>query len=197
MHRVVDIDEVPRLAPGEVCVICTGSQGEPMSALSLMAAHEHKYLKVSEDDVVVISAHAIPGNESNVARVIDSLYRAGADVVHEQHCAGARVGPRVAGRAEVHALARAARVVHPGARRVPPPGPPRAARRSGGRAVGSGVHLRRRRRRHARRPTSSRSNGARCPAGYQYVDGIIDDISPRACCATAATSPRRAWSWCS
>ena len=39
-----------------------------MSALSLMAAHEHKYVKVSEDDVVVISAHAIPGNESNVSR---------------------------------------------------------------------------------------------------------------------------------
>lgn len=82
--RVVDIEEVSRLAPGEVCVICTGSQGEPMSALSLMAAHEHKYLKVSEDDVVVISAHAIPGNEANVARVIDALYRAGADVLHER-----------------------------------------------------------------------------------------------------------------
>jgi len=81
---VVDIEEVPRLEPGEVCVICTGSQGEPMSALALMAAHEHKYLKVSEDDLVVISAHAIPGNEANVARVIDSLYRAGADVLHER-----------------------------------------------------------------------------------------------------------------
>jgi ribonuclease J len=81
---LVDIDEVARLAPGEVCVVCTGSQGEPMSALSLMAAHEHKHLKVSTDDVVVISAHAIPGNEHNVARVIDSLYRAGAEVVHEK-----------------------------------------------------------------------------------------------------------------
>jgi ribonuclease J len=54
-----------------------------MSALSLMAAHEHRHLKVSDDDVVVISAHAIPGNEMNVARVIDSLHRAGADVVHD------------------------------------------------------------------------------------------------------------------
>ena len=63
---IIDIEEVPRLAPGEVCVICTGSQGEPMSALSLMAAHEHKHLKVSDDDVVVISAHAIPGNEANI-----------------------------------------------------------------------------------------------------------------------------------
>jgi ribonuclease J len=54
-----------------------------MSALSLMAAHEHKYVKVSDDDVVVLSAHAIPGNESNVSRVIDALHRAGADVVHD------------------------------------------------------------------------------------------------------------------
>ena len=53
-----------------------------MSALSLMAAHEHKWVKVNEDDVVVISAHAIPGNETNVGRVIDSLHRAGAEVVH-------------------------------------------------------------------------------------------------------------------
>jgi ribonuclease J len=80
---VVDIEETPRLAPGEVCVVCTGSQGEPLSALSLMAAHEHKWVKVNDDDLVVISAHAIPGNESNVHRVIDALHRAGAEVVHE------------------------------------------------------------------------------------------------------------------
>ncbi len=80
--RVVDIEETSRFAPGEVCIVCTGSQGEPLSALSLMAAHEHKWVKVNEDDIVVISAHAIPGNESNVSRVIDSLHRAGAGVVH-------------------------------------------------------------------------------------------------------------------
>ncbi|MGH9048494.1 MAG: ribonuclease J [Acidimicrobiia bacterium] len=79
---VVDIEETPRFAPGEICIVCTGSQGEPMSALSLMAAHEHKWVKVNEDDVVVISAHAIPGNEANVSRVIDSMHRAGAEVVH-------------------------------------------------------------------------------------------------------------------
>ncbi|MGQ0805657.1 MAG: ribonuclease J [Actinomycetota bacterium] len=79
---VVDIEETARFAPGEICVVCTGSQGEPLSALALMAAHEHKWVKVNEDDVVVISAHAIPGNESNVGRVIDSLHRAGAEVVH-------------------------------------------------------------------------------------------------------------------
>jgi ribonuclease J len=81
---VLDIEETARYAPGEVCVICTGSQGEPMSALALMAAHEHKYVKVSGDDVVVISAHAIPGNEANVSRVIDAMHRAGAEVVHDR-----------------------------------------------------------------------------------------------------------------
>jgi len=81
-NRIIDIEEAARFAPGEVCIICTGSQGEPMSALSLMAAHEHKHVKISADDVVVISAHAIPGNESNVGRVIDALHRAGAEVLH-------------------------------------------------------------------------------------------------------------------
>ncbi len=83
-YAVIDIEETAKYAPGEICIICTGSQGEPMSALSLMAAHEHKYVKVSPDDVVVISAHAIPGNESNVSRVIDAMHRAGAEVVHDR-----------------------------------------------------------------------------------------------------------------
>ena len=83
--EVIDVDEVARYAPGEVVVVCTGSQGEPMSALALMAAREHKHLKVSDDDVVIISAHAIPGNEHNVGRVIDSLYRSGAEVIHDKN----------------------------------------------------------------------------------------------------------------
>ncbi len=81
-NRVIDIEESAKYEPGQVCIICTGSQGEPMSALSLMAAHEHKWVKISEDDVVVISAHAIPGNETSVTRVINALYYAGAEVVH-------------------------------------------------------------------------------------------------------------------
>jgi ribonuclease J len=81
--RVIEPEDVARYAPGEVCIICTGSQGEPMSALALMASHEHKFIKVSNDDIVVLSAHAIPGNEPNVHRVIDGLHRAGATVVHE------------------------------------------------------------------------------------------------------------------
>jgi ribonuclease J len=81
--RVIDVDDAVNYPPGELCIICTGSQGEPMSALALMASGEHKYVKVGREDVVVISAHAIPGNESNVSRVIDAFYRAGAHVVHD------------------------------------------------------------------------------------------------------------------
>jgi ribonuclease J len=65
-----------------VCVISTGSQGEPMSALGLMARGENKWLKLGEHDTVVLSSHAIPGNESNVNKVIDGLLRLGAEVVH-------------------------------------------------------------------------------------------------------------------
>src|SRR5680860_166895 len=81
---IVDIDAIARYEPGDVCVICTGSQGEPMSALSLMAAHEHKWVEVGDTDVVVLSAHAIPGNECNVDRVINALIRSGGTVVHDR-----------------------------------------------------------------------------------------------------------------
>lgn len=96
---IVDIDEIARFEPGQVCVICTGSQGEPMSALNLMAAHEHKLMKISADDVVVLSSHAIPGNEVNVFRVIDALHRAGALVVY-----GAASGVHVSGHASAEEL---------------------------------------------------------------------------------------------
>lgn len=79
---LVDIEEADSLPPHEVCIISTGSQGEPMSALSLMARGDSKWLKVSESDVVILSSNAIPGNEANVSRVIDGLLRLGADVVH-------------------------------------------------------------------------------------------------------------------
>ena len=79
---LVDIESIDSLEPGKVCVISTGSQGEPMSAIALLAAGENKWLKLTDGDVVVISAHAIPGNEYDVNKVIDGLYRRGAEVVH-------------------------------------------------------------------------------------------------------------------
>jgi len=78
----VDVEDIDELDPGRVCVVSTGSQGEPLSALSLMAAGESKWLKLRPGDVVVISAHPIPGNEWAVGRVIDGLHRRGAEVIH-------------------------------------------------------------------------------------------------------------------
>lgn len=77
-----DIEDVDDLPPGKVCVISTGSQGEPMSALSLMAANESRWLKLDADDTVILSSHPIPGNEANVSKVIDGLVRLGVQVVH-------------------------------------------------------------------------------------------------------------------
>ena len=79
---MVDIEEVDKLAPEKVCIISTGSQGEPMSALGLMASGDNRWLKVGEHDTVILSSHAIPGNEFNVNRVIDGLLRNGAEVIH-------------------------------------------------------------------------------------------------------------------
>jgi ribonuclease J len=67
----------------DVLCLSTGSQGEPMSALSRIAIDDHRSVKVGDDDTVVISARAIPGNEKAIGRVINHLARRGADVIHE------------------------------------------------------------------------------------------------------------------
>ena len=79
---LIDIEDIGRYEPGQICVISTGSQGEPMSALSLLARGENRFVSVGETDTVILSSHAIPGNESNVNRVIDGLLRRGVAVVH-------------------------------------------------------------------------------------------------------------------
>ena len=81
-RSLVDIEEVDDLPDGEVCVISTGSQGEPMSALSRLATGDNRFYQLREGDVVVISAHPIPGNEWSVGRVIDGLHRRGVEVIH-------------------------------------------------------------------------------------------------------------------
>ncbi|HEY1330412.1 MAG TPA: ribonuclease J [Actinomycetota bacterium] len=79
---VVLIEEVDRMDPAEVVVCSTGSQGEPLSALSLMAAREHKWVKLQPGDTVVLSSSVIPGNETAIHRTLDGLYRTGANVFH-------------------------------------------------------------------------------------------------------------------
>ena len=81
-NRLRDITDIDDLPPEKVCIISTGSQGEPMSALSLMAANENRWITLSSDDVVIMSSHPIPGNEQDVSKVINGLVRLGAEVVH-------------------------------------------------------------------------------------------------------------------
>jgi ribonuclease J len=80
--KLVDIEELDGYEPDQVCVICTGSQGEPMSALALMAANQNRWLKVGDNDTVILSSSPIPGNEHNVSKVINGLSRLGSEVVH-------------------------------------------------------------------------------------------------------------------
>jgi ribonuclease J len=82
-ERVIDIDEVPRFTPGEVCVICTGSQGESRAVLWQLVIGENRFTSISKDDTVVLSAHPIPGNETSVARLRNRLTLLGANVVHD------------------------------------------------------------------------------------------------------------------
>jgi ribonuclease J len=79
---LIDIEKVDRYEPGQVLVLSTGSQGEPMSALTLLSANENRWLKITPDDTVIFSSHPIPGNENAVTKVIDNLFRLGAEVIH-------------------------------------------------------------------------------------------------------------------
>ncbi len=77
----VALEEVPSLDPSEVVVLCTGSQGEPLSALSRIAFDESRFVDIREEDRVLISARIIPGNEKRVARIVNQVYRKGGAVV--------------------------------------------------------------------------------------------------------------------
>ena len=81
---LVDIDVTNRLPFNEVVLITTGSQGEPLSALSRMAMSEHRKVKVTPNDFIIISARPIPGNEKFVNRVVNELMRLGAEVIYEK-----------------------------------------------------------------------------------------------------------------
>ncbi len=80
---LIDIDEINKYPPEKVVLITTGSQGEPLSALSRMAQASHRQVRVGPNDFIIISARPIPGNEKSVSRVINQLVRTGADVIYE------------------------------------------------------------------------------------------------------------------
>ena len=81
---LIDIDVIRRYTPEQTVIITTGSQGEPMSALHRMAFSDHRKVSVTSQDVIVISANPIPGNEKLVSRVINELLKLGAEVVFEK-----------------------------------------------------------------------------------------------------------------
>jgi ribonuclease J len=92
---VVRPHDIALLPPDRVTIISTGSQGEPLSALARMASHDHPLIEIQKGDTVVISARAVPGNETSVYRTIDRLFAAGARVIYES-AAGVHVSGHAA-----------------------------------------------------------------------------------------------------
>jgi ribonuclease J len=82
-NQRIDIDAVNKYPAGKVVIITTGSQGEPMSALTRMAFSDHRKVEIGHSDIIIISANPIPGNEKVVGKVINELMKLGAEVIYE------------------------------------------------------------------------------------------------------------------
>ncbi len=80
---LIDVDDLDRYRDDEIVIITTGSQGETMSGLMRMAYGEHRKIRIRSTDLVILSSSVIPGNEKAVSRVINQLYRCGAEVIYE------------------------------------------------------------------------------------------------------------------
>lgn len=80
---LVDITEIGKYPPDMITIVTTGSQGEPMSALYRMAFSDHSQVELTSKDIVVLSSHAIPGNELLIGRIINELYKRGINVYHD------------------------------------------------------------------------------------------------------------------
>ncbi|MGI6412210.1 MAG: ribonuclease J [Syntrophomonadaceae bacterium] len=81
---MIDTEDIPKYPSNQLVIITTGSQGEPMSALTRMATADHKSVCIEPGDTVIISATPIPGNEKLVAKTVDLLFRQGAEVIYER-----------------------------------------------------------------------------------------------------------------
>lgn len=84
IKNIIDIDSINKYEDKELLIVTTGSQGEPMSALTRMAMGEFKQIKLKQNDLIVFSASPIPGNEKSVYNVINALYKLGADVIYDE-----------------------------------------------------------------------------------------------------------------
>jgi len=82
-NMLVSPENLKGVDPKEIVVVTTGSQGEPMSSISRMATGDHKFLSLRPDDLVLLSARTIPGNERAISNIINLLYRRGAEVLYE------------------------------------------------------------------------------------------------------------------
>ena len=80
---LINIDNIGKYPPEKIVIITTGSQGEPMSALTRMAFSDHRKVEVTKDDLIIISATPIPGNEKSVSNVINELFKIGAEVIYK------------------------------------------------------------------------------------------------------------------
>lgn len=80
---IIDIKEMKKYKPEQITLITTGSQGEPMSALSRMASGEHHNIKLGTNDLVILSASAIPGNEKLITNTVNELYKRGVEVIND------------------------------------------------------------------------------------------------------------------
>ncbi|MEX1106600.1 MAG: ribonuclease J [Ilumatobacteraceae bacterium] len=173
---LIDIEDIDNYPPGQICVISTGSQGEPMSALSRLARSENKLLKLADTDTIILSSHAIPGNEGNVNKVIDGLIRGGAKVVHS-----GVADVHATGHAQADELKTLLAVTTP-EWFVPVHGEYRhlVAHAELARIMGvADDHITICEDGHSVTLTDTGlERGPSIPAGYLYVDGILDDIGP-------------------
>lgn len=100
-NMVIEMPEIDKYKKNEITVLCTGSQGEPMSALGRIASGDHRQIEVSPGDTVIFASSPIPGNERNVTRIVDHLYARKAKVIYGQ---GTVTGMHVSGHASQEEL---------------------------------------------------------------------------------------------
>ncbi len=81
---VIKVQDINQYPDNKLSIMCTGSQGEAMSALARMASGDHKQIKIKKGDTVVFSSSPIPGNEASITTVMDDLFREGADVIFDE-----------------------------------------------------------------------------------------------------------------
>ncbi len=84
-EHLIDIESIQDYSPDQICVISTGTQAEPRSALAMASAGESRWITIGEQDAVILSSRSIPGNEDRVGRMINNLMKRGATVLHADH----------------------------------------------------------------------------------------------------------------